>query len=141
MFIETWRWRFVVFCLGLGLLWTGGYCLLNPHEVPLNICYSPNSVFLQRLNFVASIATFLAVASGGGGLIYLVGHSVRKGLAITEDRPPLDYWNVGKSILAHLAILIALALCLLLAQYILKATRPPPPEARPIGVPRNSAER
>ena len=120
MLIETWRWRFVILCIGLVLIGTGGYGLLHPDELPLNICYSRESVFLQRLNYAASLLVFLSVAASGGLLVAMVGYSVKKGLAIREDRPPVDYREIGKTVLAYLVIAIVLALCVLLLQYFLK---------------------
>jgi len=120
--IETWRWRFVVLCIGLGLIWTGGWCVLHPGEVLLNICYSRESVFLQRLNAVASMVAFMSVAFGGGGLVYLVGYSAKKGLAIKEDRKPLDYANIAKTVVAYVLLLIVIGGCVVLLQWAFRGT-------------------
>ena len=94
--------------------------MLHPNEVPLNICYSPESELLQVLNAVASVVTFVAVTAAGAGLVYWAGYSAKKGLAIREDRKPIDYRDVGKTVLAYAAILAALALLLMLAHCMLK---------------------
>lgn len=120
--IETWRWRLVILCVGLGLIWTGGYGTLYPDEIPLNICYSPESRLLQGLNSIASVATFLALVAAGGGLVYWAAYSAKKGLTIREDSEPIDYRDVGRTILAYIAITVALGLLLLLAQWVLKDT-------------------
>ena len=120
--IETWRWRFVIFCIGLGLIWTGGYGTLYPDEIPLNICYSPDSRLLQLLNGVASTATFLGLMAAGGGLVYWAGYSARKGLAIREDREAINYREIGRTVLAYVGIALALLLLLILAQWLLRDT-------------------
>lgn len=120
--IETWRWRFVVFCLGIGLLWTGGYCLLHLDGMPLNICYSRTSVFLQRLNVVASIGTFVAVTVAGGMLVYFALYSARKAMTIREDKKPIDYRNIGKTIIAYLILLLVIGLGVTLVQRMFRGT-------------------
>ena len=122
MVIETWRWRLVMFALGLVLLGTGGYCLVHPGEVPLNICYSETSRFLQSLNTVASFAAFLTITAAGGAIIFLVGYSIKERLAVKEDKKPIEYRRILVTVLANLALVLALAACALLAQWLLKGT-------------------
>ena len=122
VFIETWRWRFVVLCLGLGLIWAGGYGVSHPDQVMLNLCYSRDSVFLQRLNTVASALAYLLVALSGGSLIYLVGYSVRRGLAIKEERKPIDYHSVAKTLVAYVLLFIGIGVCVAIAQWFMKGT-------------------
>ncbi|MBT3374931.1 MAG: hypothetical protein HN742_12895 [Lentisphaerae bacterium] len=122
MFIETWRWRIVVLCLGLGLIVSGVYGVSHPDQMMLNICYSRTSVFLQRLNTMASALAYMVVALSGGGLVYLVGYSVKRGLAIRHERQPIDYHALGKTIVAYVLLLIGIAFCVFLAQWFLSGT-------------------
>jgi len=120
--IETWRWRFVIFCLGVALLWTGGYCLLHPDDMPLNICYSRTSVFLQRLNLVATFATFVAVTGAGGMFVYFAAYSARKAMHIREERKPLDYRNIGRTIVAYVVLVIIIGVGVVLVQWVFRGT-------------------
>lgn len=119
MYIETWRWRLVLVGVGVVLVWTGGHGILNPDDVPLNICYSPDVVFLQRLNVLASTAAFLAVGVGGGSLIWAAAWSGWKSFGIREERAPLDWRNVFRSLVAVLLLLGALVVGIWLTQRML----------------------
>ena len=125
MTIETWRWRFVMFLLGLGLLGTGLYCLLHPGEVPLNICYSRTSKMLRSLNTVFTIGAFLAITGVGGAIVYLVGYSIKEGWTVKEDRQPVDVRHIVLVVLGNLLILLALAGAVVLAQWFLKGVSGP----------------
>jgi len=122
VFIETWRWRFVVLCLGLVLIWAGGYGVSHPNQMMLNLCYSRSSVLLQRLNTVASTVAYVTIAFFGGGLVYLAGYSVRRGLAIKDERRPIDYRSVAKTVVAYVLLFIGIGICVALAQWFLKGT-------------------
>jgi len=112
----------VVLCLGLVLIWAGGYGVSHPNQMMLNLCYSRTSVFLQRLNTVASAVAYVTISLSGGGLVYLVGYSVRRGLAIKDERTPIDYRNVAKTVAAYVLLFIGIGICVALAQWFLKGT-------------------
>ena len=122
MFIETWRWRFVVLCLGLVLIWAGGYGVLHPDQMMLNLCYSRSSIFLQRLNTVASAVAYVLIALSGGGLVYAVGYSVKRGLGIKEERKSIDYRSVVRTVIAYVLLLVGIGFCVAIAQWFLKGT-------------------
>gem|GEM_PF-1979560 len=135
MYVETWRWRFVLVALGGVLAAVGVYGILHPDQVPLNICYSPNSLFLRRLNTLASTAAFLVVATGGGLLIWAAAWSARKHFGIREDRVPFDWAGATRTVVAYLLLLAAVGACVWFAERLLGDIRlqplgPAPEDAR-----------
>ena len=122
MFIETWRWRMVMFLLGLGLACVGGFCVLHPNAIPLNICNSRDVVFLQHLNVVVSALAFLAVFCMGALFIGMVGHSVRKGRQMEREAKEVDYCELRRTVLAYVLIAVAIGLAVFVGQYFLKGT-------------------
>lgn len=108
--------------LGLVLLLLGGYCLLHPHAIPLNICHSRDVVFLQHLNVVLSFLVFVGVASMGGLFVCMVGHSVRKGWNMETEHAPIDYCEMRKTVLAYLLMALAIGMAIFVGQRLLKGT-------------------
>ena len=116
MIFESWGGRILFFLCGIALFFMGGWGVLHPTLVPLNIVDPNASPTLDIVNQICTVAICLSFIAVGTLFVYTVGYSVHKGMHTVDDTPkdPLT----PKRVILHVLFALAILLAMLIGAYI-----------------------